>query len=210
MIHHRIENGRAFARAFPVTEKKILFLTGNIHKVEEVRRLLLPLGFTVQRIDSKKIEIQSDDLREIIFYSLKSLGVKACHPVMVEDSGLFIHSLKGFPGPYSSYVYKTIGLGGILKLLGDSRDRRACFLSVVGIKMPTGRIGVFTGKVDGTIARSIRGSHGFGFDPIFVPKGYKKTFGEMSMEEKNKISHRARAVKKAAGWLVERSTANGQ
>jgi len=118
----------------------------------------------------------------------------------VEDAGLFIRALNGFPGPYSSFVYKTIGIRGILKLLNDVSDRTAFFKSVIGLWC-NDHIEIFEGVVEGHITKEPRGAGGFGFDPIFIPKGCKKTFAEMSVDEKNLFSHRAKASEQMIGFL---------
>ncbi len=120
---------------------------------------------------------------------------------MVEDSGLYIRALNGFPGPYSSYVYKTIGYFGILKLMEDVTDRGAHFKSVVAFY--DGNIyKIFIGTVYGEIINDARGYYGFGFDPIFKPEGStRKTFAEMSLKEKCMYSHRAKSITKFCIWF---------
>jgi XTP/dITP diphosphohydrolase len=119
----------------------------------------------------------------------------------VEDAGLFIEALNGFPGPFSSYVYKTIGTQGVLRLMRGIKNRNALFLSAVAFCKPKSDPQVFVGKVDGVITLKERGGYGFGFDPIFQPKGKKKTFAEMRRGEKNKFSHRAKALRNFAEWF---------
>ena len=181
--------------------KRVYLVTGNRHKVEEFEAILAPLGIEVTPIRLEKLEVQADDVTVIARYAAERLPVIDA-PVAVEDAGLFIKALRGFPGPYSNYVYRTLGLEGVLKLMSDVDDRHAYFLSAIGVKDTEGRVHVFTGRVDGSIARSPRGSGGFGFDPIFVPEGGEKTFAEASMEEKNSVSHRARAARALAEWLL--------
>jgi len=109
--------------------------------------------------------------------------------------------LKGFPGPYSSYVYRTIGFNGILKLMSDIPDRYAQFHSKVVYCAPDISLKCFQGVAEGKISNEAQGASGFGFDPIFQPlKGSTKTFGEMSAEEKSRFSHRAHALRVFAEW----------
>ncbi|RLE72114.1 MAG: non-canonical purine NTP pyrophosphatase, RdgB/HAM1 family, partial [Thermoprotei archaeon] len=124
-------------------------------------------------------------------------------PFFVEDAGLFVEALNGFPGPYSSYIYKTIGCEGILKLLEGVDNRKAYFLSVVALRAPGLGDVVFKGKVNGIIANEMRGEKGFGFDPIFIPDGCEKTFAEMNIEEKSRYSHRGKALRKMGKWIVK-------
>ncbi len=179
----------------------LYFVTNNKHKYEEASRVLSKYGIKLELLPSvKKIEIQDDDLSKIVLYAAKTAYAYVRKPLVVEDAGLFIKALKGFPGPYSSYVYKTIGIKGVLKLLENTPDRQAYFKSVVACVCPP-YIEVFEGVVEGWIAREPRGSKGFGFDPIFVPQGSDKTFAEMDMDEKNKYSHRGKAFESLAEFL---------
>lgn len=122
--------------------------------------------------------------------------------MLVEDAGLHVDSLNGFPGVYSAYAFKTIGLAGILKMLGPSSSRGASFVSSVAYCEPEGEPVLFEGSVKGTISRRPRGRRGFGFDPIFVPRGGTKTFGELTLEEKSSVSHRARSMRRFARWYL--------
>ncbi len=182
---------------------RVLFVTGNRHKFEEAKAVAESLGVSLVQARLRKLEIQSDDLREIAVFSSRSVRSHLSgETYIVEDAGLFIHSLGGFPGPYSSYVYRTIGCEGVLKLLAGVEDRRATFRSVVVLHDP--RLGehVFVGETRGAISREARGSGGFGFDPIFVPEGESRTYAEMTLSEKNALSHRAKAVRGALSFLV--------
>ena len=183
----------------------IWLVTGNRHKLEEARAALEPLGVRVEPLRARKLEVQSDSLEEIALHAARVAYASSPRPaVAVEDAGLFVEALNGFPGPYSSYAYKTIGVRGLLKLLEGVEDRRACFRSAVALVGP-GYERVFTGEACGTIAREPRGSGGFGFDPVFIPEGESRTFAEMSLEEKNRYSHRAKALRAAAEWLLKRA-----
>ncbi|AFK21999.1 XTP/dITP diphosphatase [Pyrococcus sp. ST04] len=180
---------------------KIFFITSNDGKVREAKALLEPLGVEVIKKTIEYPEIQAGSLEEVVEFGAKWLAEILDGPFMIEDSGLFIEALNGFPGVYSAYVYKTIGLDGILKLLSDVENRRAYFKSVIGYY--DGKLHIFKGIVWGRISTEKRGIHGFGYDPIFVPDGYEKTFAEMTTEEKNAISHRGKALKEFHRWLKE-------
>ncbi len=120
----------------------------------------------------------------------------------VEDSGLHISALKNFPGAYSSFVYKTLNLEGILKLLKNIDDRTAYFESVVAYANTKGYIKTFTGITWGRISLESKGDNGFGFDPIFIPNEQNdRTFADMSLDEKNQYSHRGKAVNKFGLWI---------
>jgi len=112
---------------------------------------------------------------------------------MVEDSGLFVKSLGGFPGVYSSFVMKTIGPRSLIPLL-EGKDRSAEFRAVIGLREGR-KVRFFTGVSPGSISTEMRGTGGFGFDPVFIPDGETRTMAEMGTEEKNLLSHRGRALR---------------
>ena len=180
---------------------EVFFATSNRHKFREIKALASRLGIKVKMFRFKGFEIQSENLAEIAKRCLMEALERIEAPAMVEDAGLFVEALNGFPGPYSSYVYKAIGYRGILKLLEGVKDRRAYFLSAIAFGGPKIGVRVFTGRCDGRITFEARGESGFGFDPIFQPEGSDKTFAEMSVEEKNMFSHRANALRQLAKWL---------
>jgi len=174
--------------------------TGNRHKYREARRVLSELGVELRLLEVERVEIQADDLAEIAVYSAEQTAA-GDRPIVVEDAGLFIDHYGGFPGPYSSYALRTIGLRGVLKLMDGVGEREASFQSAVAFRHGD-EIRCFRGVVRGRIARSIRGTGGFGYDPIFIPdEGDGRTFGEMTSEEKNALSHRARAFRSLGEWL---------
>ncbi len=183
--------------------KIVNIVTRNIHKFREAAYVLSRMGIESLQIPIKRIEIQSDNLEDIAIIGAKSAAKKLGRPVVVEDAGLFIDSLNGFPGPYSSYVFKTLGINGILKLMSGIENRRAKFVSVVAYCDPSGMCHVFKGIVWGKISLNPRGSGGFGFDPIFEPDNCKGlTYAELSFERKCEISHRAQAFKSFASWFL--------
>ncbi len=182
---------------------RVLFLaTGNLHKVKEAAAILAEFRIRVRRVESPKVEIQSDDIVEIASFASDELSRRHSGVVAVEDSGLFVDSLKGFPGPFSSYAYQAIGPIGILRLLGGSSRRRARFRAAVAVSRSGHTLKTFTGEVRGRIAHSTRGDNGFGFDPIFIPTGRLRTFGEMSVAEKNRLSHRQKAFRQLGMWFT--------
>jgi XTP/dITP diphosphohydrolase len=182
---------------------EIYFCTSNKHKLKEYRDILKEIGIGVKRVSIKLTEIQADKLEDVAKEKVKSVFEKVRKPVFVEDAGLFIEALNGFPGVYSAYVMKTIGNEGILKLLKGIKNRNAVFKAVIGFADENGKIHLFRGECKGKISRSTRGSFGFGFDPIFIPEGYTKTFAE-DMKLKNKVSHRRKAIEKFVRFLREK------
>ncbi len=183
--------------------KMVFFATSNFNKFNEARMILKKHDLSSSMLNVKTLEIQSDSLRKIA----KTSAVEAfrlCHlPVIVEDAGLFVQALRGFPGPYAAYVYKTISNPGLLKLMEKVGNRNATFRSVIVFYDGIGKPVCFEGEAEGSITYEERcGSDktGFGFDPIFAPRESSKTFAEMEIDEKNQLSHRSKSVRKFAEW----------
>ena len=149
-------------------------------------------------------EIQSDSLEEIALEKSKKAYEKIRRPLIVEDTGLFVDSLKGFPGPYSSYVLETIGNQGILDLLLNRTNRFALFRSIVAYKDNNKNI-TFSGETKGIISHDIT-EGGWGYDPIFIPEGSSATYAKLGITNKMAISHRTHALNNFAEWYCERYT----
>jgi XTP/dITP diphosphohydrolase len=205
------------------------YVTTNPGKVREATDYL---GSDVTQLDFDYTEIQSPELGPIAARGAREAYRHAGEPVLVDDAGLFIDALDGFPGPYSSYVEETVGIERVYELAGGEEDRRAAFRCTLAycdgegfdaspdpvdredrtVAAATGPDGdergaglpvkLFEGIVRGRIVEP-RGEGGFGYDPIFEHNG--KTMAEVSTEEKNGISHRGRALAKFAEWYPERT-----
>ncbi|MFW5938384.1 MAG: RdgB/HAM1 family non-canonical purine NTP pyrophosphatase [Halanaeroarchaeum sp.] len=177
------------------------FATTNEGKLEEARSHLAGLT-DVEQFDYDYLEIQSDDLAAIAERGARESfdALAGDDPVIVDDTGLFIRALDGFPGPYAAYVQQTLGVDRVWEVASDLEDKRAAFRCVVAYADDEG-VETFEGSVQGTLVAP-RGEGGFGYDPIFEYDG--TTFAEMTTEEKNAFSHRARALSKLADWLAER------
>lgn len=185
--------------------KRLLFLTGNTGKLAEASHFFKPLGYHVEQflIDGEVpivIEPQSDSLKNVAIAKieqakalLKQSGQDAS--IFVEDAGLFIDDLNGFPGVNSASVLNQIGLSGILNLMSGITPRgaefRACAVLFNGEELVFGE-----GVCRGTIMSEILGDSGFGYDPIFSPEGEAsgRTFGQMDRIAKESFSHRAKAL----------------
>lgn len=190
-----------FPNGFPI-RKFVYFVTTNLHKFQEARIVLSGYNISTALLRIEAIEIQDNALENIAKYSVQDTVKNIGLPIFVEDSGFFIEALDGFPGPYSKYVYNTIGLKGVLKLMNNVQNRSAHFQSVIAFGNPHENPVCFVGTVKGKLASLERGSSGFGYDPIFEPEeGDGRTFGEMTILEKNDISHRAEAIKKFAKYV---------
>jgi XTP/dITP diphosphohydrolase len=176
----------------------IYFVTGNKGKFQEAEALI---GDLVQQ-NIGYTEIQADSLEEVAIFGISELSKRLEGPFIIEDAGLFIDVLSGFPGVYSAYVFDTIGNEGILRLMKNIGDRGAAFRSVVAYAEQGLEPQLFMGEVRGNITTEPRGTGGFGYDPIFEVDG--RTIAEMELDEKNKISHRARALGSFKTWLETR------
>lgn len=176
---------------------KIYFVTTNAGKFREARALFHDY-FDLEQINMTYPELQEDDLSKIAAYGAKYCAVELNKPLIVEDSGLFVDALKGFPGPYSSFVQHTLGNKGILKLMGGENNRRAEFRSVVAYCAPGEEPTTFTGIWWGELLAEEVGTGGFGYDPIFSYRRFP--VGEMTVEQKNEVSHRRRALLQFREW----------
>ncbi len=177
--------------------KKLNVITSNQGKYEEYKDMLAD-SFSVSMKKVHYHEIQTDRLKDVVVHALDDLVDHA--PLIIDDSGLFIDALNDFPGVYSAYVMRTLGCGGILKLLEGEKDRGARFECMIGLLEEDKKI--FKGVCKGSISHEIRGEHGFGYDPIFVPSGYDITFAEMKTDQKNELSHRGKAMKQLLEYTL--------
>ncbi|OLS33188.1 MAG: Non-canonical purine NTP pyrophosphatase [Candidatus Heimdallarchaeota archaeon AB_125] len=177
---------------------EIQFITHNSSKFEEVSKVANEYNLSVKWFDHEYDELQEDSLETIAHKSC--LGILQVKPELktthffLEDAGLFIESLNGFPGPYSAYVFKTIGNNGILNLMKNEKNRNAYFKSAIAY-FNRNTIETFTGITKGSITQSVIGEGGFGFDPIFVPEDKDQTFAEMTLATKNLYSHRQKSLR---------------
>ena len=186
---------------------ELVFATNNAHKLEEVQQMvggrfvlksLADIGCD-DDIPETGVTFQENAQQKTDYlfqkYQVNCFG---------DDSGLEIDALNGEPGVYSARysgsrdMEKNIDL--VLEKLQDQENRRARFKTVISLFL-NGEQHFFEGTVEGRIIASRTGTEGFGYDPIFIPEGYDQTFAEMSLEEKNKISHRSQAVAKLVGFL---------
>lgn len=181
---------------------QITLITSNKGKLKELKKYLEP-EIKVEHIGVEYRELRSDDPEEIAKFSAKQLAEKLKKPVMVEDSGLFIKALNDFPGTCSAYIHKRIGLKGILKLMKNIEDRTCFYKSAVAFCIPSKEAISFFGEEKGSIAEKEKGSFGFGHDPIFIPEGSNKTYGEMENAEEVKKFRRI-AVQKLKEYLLKK------
>ena len=184
----------------------VIFASSNMNKFFEAQTILAEFGIKPIHYLLDLLEIQDDSLSKIaeqkaVFaYNesrlMKSVGAPKPSAVIVEDDGLFIDSLSGFPGPFSSYAFKTLGNDGILKLVGNNRN--AQFRAVIAYCDSNEKPKLFESSIAGTISENIQGK-GWGYEPIFIPENQTKTYAELA--DKNKLSHRYESLKKFAIWF---------
>jgi len=200
--------------------KELVFATNNLHKLKEIRSLL-PDGYHVAGLRDVGItaEIPEDHLtlEENAFqkaeYVYNQLGLSC----FADDTGLEIDALNGEPGVFSArysrigdpvYPEMEVAAGNIRKVLEKMdglENRRARFRTVIALILD-GKRHAFEGSVEGKIIREVRGAEGFGYDPIFIPEDRELTFAEMELEQKNRVSHRARAFGRLTEFLVRPGT----
>jgi len=186
-------------------KKTIYFITSNKGKALEAKKKFSTFDIDVVQKNLGYPEIQADSLEDVAFFGAEDVKKRFDKPFFLEDAGIFIDALNGFPGVYSAYVYYSIGCKGVLKLLEGFNDdkRKACFKSVIAYSEPGKKPLIFIGECKGKISFKTMGNHGFGFDPIFIPEGEEKTFAQMETDEKNCFSHRGKSLEKLLNFLVK-------
>jgi len=192
---------------------EIIFASHNQGKIAEIRQILESLGIKVigsDEIDLPEIEETGTTFEENA--ALKALAISKLKnvPCLADDSGLCVDALDDRPGVYSArYAPNRNFQKAMEKLLNEinnthSMNRNAHFSCVLVLAYPNGNYQAFEGRVDGQISSEPKGKNGFGFDPVFIPNGYDKTFAELGSEVKNKISHRGEALHKFVTYLKQK------
>ncbi len=170
--------------------RTVKFVTGNPNKLREAREIL---GIDIEQADAGELEeIQTIHVDALIRHKAEQAYKKVKAPLIVEDTGLVFHAWNGLPGALIKWFLKTVDNEGLIKMLGGEKDRSAlaqCFIAY----HDGSDVRIVKGEISGTIAASVRGRSGFGWDRIFIPEGYDRTFAEMPPEEKNSFSMRKRA-----------------
>ncbi|MCA1747756.1 MAG: RdgB/HAM1 family non-canonical purine NTP pyrophosphatase [Bacteroidales bacterium] len=196
--------------------RELVFATNNLHKLKEIRSIL-QAEYKITGLGERGIseEIPEDHLtlKENAFQKAEFVWKRLEVSCFSDDTGLEIDALNGEPGVFSAR-YSLIGepvypemdvvagnIRKVLEKLEGVKNRKARFRTVIALILD-GRRYSFEGVVDGSITEEVRGADGFGYDPIFIPDGYSLTFAELDPAEKNRISHRGRAVKKLVNFLV--------
>jgi len=176
---------------------KIIFVTGNKDKFGEAKQIIPEL----EQQDIDLTEIQGIDSKEIITHKLEEAKKVLQGNLVVEDNSLSFDCLGGLPGSLIKWFLKTIGNEGLVKITESFGNNKAKAAVVIGFSNTEGTTDFFEGSIEGEIVKP-RGKNGFGWDPIFLPNGWSKTFGEMTFEEKNEISMRKIAFKKLKEYIL--------
>lgn len=189
--------------------KTLVLATHNKGKIKELSALLDGLVTEIKTAeDLRLIEPPEYGTTFIENATMKAVtAMRACgYACLADDSGLSVNALNGEPGVYSAdwaghpRDFK-MAMTLVNDKLGDAPDRSAYFTSVLALAYPDGRVETFEGRVNGTLCWPARGLEGFGYDPMFIPQGHTKTFGEMTLEEKQSLSHRAMATEKLVEYI---------
>lgn len=190
--------------------KEIVIATKNEHKVIEMKKMLEPLGYQVLTLyDFKEFpDIIEDGLtfRENALKKAKELSLYLNKDVIADDSGLEVFSLNNNPGVYSArYAGENVSYEDnnrlLLKNMEQINNRKARFVTTICLYLKNGETHYFEDYLYGEIAREYKGSNGFGYDPIFIVEGGNKHLAEISLEEKNVISHRGKCIQKLITYL---------
>lgn len=192
--------------------KKIVFATHNEHKLDEVRTMLEPLGYKVLGagdLNLPDIEETGNTFKENALLKAYEAYKYTSLPVLAEDTGLCIRALDNAPGIYTKrYAEKNGGFPKVFEKLAEclanATDRSAYFNCTMALVVDETQAEVFEGIFEGEIIDTPRGENGFGYDPVFVPKGYDKTVAQLTDSEKNTISHRYLALQKVVEYLKKR------
>jgi XTP/dITP diphosphohydrolase len=189
--------------------RKICFASNNQKKLEEIRTALEGKIKVVSLQElgcHEELEETGKTLKDNAFQKARYVNQKFGIDCFADDTGLEVHALDGAPGVYSGRFageprsdVRNVEL--LLQNLETETKREARFVTVIALILNQEEYS-FEGEVKGVITREKSGSGGFGYDPVFLPSGYDKTFAELSMEEKNQISHRGKAVRKLASFLL--------
>jgi XTP/dITP diphosphohydrolase len=186
--------------------------TQNQHKLRELKKMLAGTGIRLQSLDDypslPPVKENGSTLEANALKKARAVSRALGHPALADDSGLFVPCLKGQPGVRSARYagpecdYEANNRKLLRALEGKiGRARRAYFATTLALVWPGKATRTWTGVLQGQITEESRGKNGFGYDPIFLPAGHLQTLAEMSLNQKNKISHRSRALAKAAADL---------
>lgn len=192
---------------------RIVAATKNMGKIKEIEAILSKLNISVVSAEDIGIDVDvaetGDTFEKNALIKARAIAMMCDEPVLADDSGLCVDALDGNPGVFSArYAGENATdedrINKILSELGETKNRKAEFVSSVAFIFPDGEEITASGTVKGTITYEPVGTNGFGYDPIFCSDELKKTFAQSTDEEKNRVSHRARALENLYSKLVQR------
>lgn len=178
-------------------QRTLTVVTGNRNKAAEIEAIT---GWPVETIDIDIAEVQSLSVEEVAKQKALDAFEVVKRPVVVDDTGMEIEALGGLPGALVSWFLDSLGPAGMLKLIQGVEKRRASVSTCIAYADANGAK-TFVGTIQGSLAQDCTGKEGFGYDPIFIPDGHKRTYAEMSPEEKNTVSMRRQALLKLKDFL---------
>ena len=182
-----------------MSRDRLVLVTQNQHKLKELTPLFKKYNVEFDTTSLEKHEIRSESIEVIAREAAKIAFETLEKPVVVDDTGFFVDALNGFPGSYAGIILKFIGYEGILQLMTDKEKRTSNFKTAVGY-CDGNHMESFVGTMPGSVARESAGVGGFGYDPIFIPDGFSKTYAELTFDEKVNISHRTKAFEEFLIW----------
>jgi XTP/dITP diphosphohydrolase len=193
---------------------EIVLATRNQKKIDEIRRIAVDLPITILSLENFPDCPETVEDKDTFEGNAVKKALEVCRcagkPALADDSGLEVDALGGAPGVYSARYAGVTGSGNDVrnyeKLLAEltnvpDHKRGARFVCCMALAFPDGTIKTFFGYAEGCIGREPKGTTGFGYDPVFIPDGHKRTFAEMAGEEKDRLSHRGKALEKLADFL---------
>ncbi|XP_078687073.1 inosine triphosphate pyrophosphatase-like [Branchiostoma floridae x Branchiostoma belcheri] len=189
--------------------RRIVFVTGNAKKLEEVKQILgagFPYEVVAKKVDLPEYQGEPDDISRA---KAREAAKQIQGPCVVEDTCLCFNALGGLPGPYIKWFLEKIGPEGLYRMLTGWEDKSAYAMCTMAFSPgnPQDEVLLFKGIAPGKIVDP-RGSRDFGWDPCFQPDGFEKTYGEMTKEEKHEISHRGRAVRAMQEYFLKQAEQN--
>jgi XTP/dITP diphosphohydrolase len=191
----------------------LVLATRNKKKLEEIKRITKNMDIMIFTLDDfpgcPEVDEDSSTFEGNAIKKAVTVAKYSGKPALADDSGLEVDALGGEPGVFSARYAgynadDTKNMQKLLKEMKTAKEREARFVCCIAIALPRGNVEVFLGYAEGIIGIEPKGSNGFGYDPVFYPKGHTKTFAEMSDEEKDSLSHRGKALRKLQEYLSNR------
>ncbi|MFH1586279.1 MAG: non-canonical purine NTP pyrophosphatase [Candidatus Diapherotrites archaeon] len=180
----------------------LYFVTGNKHKVREIREMLSPMGIKIIQKNLDIIEPDFSSIEKVAESKARQALEKLKKPLIVEDTGIYFKAYRNFPGALAKRIWLEIGFDGLFRLL-KGKNRKAYFKSTICYIAPRKKPKLFSGEMRGRIIDWVKSPHAdrLPYEKIFIPNGLRKVVVDLNLVEKNKISHRAKATRKLADYL---------